>query len=59
MIFCGAGCLYFCNTSYTILQFYHLQVQIKNFFHPPENEEPRGGRATRQGETPLRRAYKR
>ena len=59
MIFHGARCLRFCITSHAILQFYHLQLQIKIFlFIPPENEAPRGRQATRLGETPLRRAFK-
>ena len=43
MIFRGAGCLSFFNTSYTILQFYHLQMQITfRFFTPPQKKTTRG-----------------
>ena len=63
MIFRGAGCLSFFNTSYTILQFYHLQVQIKfRFLNPPnerDEEKRRGGTGQRQLAPPLRRAFKR
>ena len=49
MIFRGAGCLGFFNTSYTILQFYHLEVQIKIFSDPPE---PEGGGPRVRGRHP-------
>ena len=54
MIFRGAGCLSFFNTSYTILQFYHLQVQIKfRFLNPPNEKNDAGGRASGSRHPPL------
>ena len=53
MIFRVAGCLGFCKTSHTILQFYHLRVQIKIcFVNPPESKAPGGGRAGGRGRPP-------
>ena len=54
MIFRGAGCLSFCKTSYTILQFYHLRMQIKIcFFNPPESVNAEDRRASGTGTPPL------
>ena len=54
MIFGGARCLSFFNTSHTILQFFHLAVQIKIcFFDPPESVNAEDRRASGTGTPPL------